>query len=92
MLVAKQQGIEREWMQGRLSEFGGLLLKVKGEYTSECTQASVHLAHRSWDLPSIMQWELKRQKCNKIVSLDIQFAHVKFFLKSPNLEMVEKTF
>lgn len=65
-------------------------MKVKRECTSECTQASEHLAGRSWDPPGTMQWELKRNKCNKMVSLAIQFAAVKFFLQSPNLQMVEK--
>lgn len=68
-----------------------MLLKLKGEYTSECTQASVHLAGSSWDPLSTMQRESKRNKCNKVVSLAIQSAAIKVFLKNPNLQMVEKT-
>lgn len=64
----------------------GLLLKVKGEYTSECTQASVHLVSRPWVSASTMQWELKRNTIKW--SLWPQFA-VKFFLKILNLQMVE---
>lgn len=67
----------------------GLLLKVKGEYTSECTQASVHLASRPWVPASTIQRELKRNKYNKMVSLATQFVAVKFFLKILNLQMVE---
>lgn len=70
----------------------GFVVKSKGEYTSECTQASVRLVSRSWDLPRPVQWALKKKQCSRIVSLAILFAAARFCLKSPNLQMVEETF
>lgn len=70
----------------------GFVVKSKGEYTSECTQASVRLVTRSWDLPSPVQWALKKNERNRIVSLAILFAAAKFFLKSPICKWWRKHF